>query len=376
MKYATFYKDIIENGLVLGKPVSGFFELTSRCNLRCKMCYICGIEDPGSLIERELTTAQWIKMGEQARDAGVLFLTLTGGEIFMRKDFLQIYEAFTQMGFIITLYTNATLLTDTIIKRLAEIPPLRISITLYGASASTYGKITEHPEAYEKTVTNIKKIKAAGIDVHLKTTVIKYNSNEFDKMARIARSMGLGLSLVNYVAPRREGTGTDPLGTRLDPIELAHYEVDANSSYKLLNAEFESNGVAAAKDLELDDVMLDENFKSEIPRADLSLVEKTAFSCAAGKCTFWVTWDGKMLPCGLLGEIHSDALNIGFEEAFIDIKNKCREVPSCQICESCSYHSSCQICPARLKLETGSYTKPAEYFCKYIRARDEIRTSL
>jgi MoaA/NifB/PqqE/SkfB family radical SAM enzyme len=192
IKYAAFYNDIIEHGLVSGKPVTGFFELTARCNFQCKMCYVCGMEDHSSLLKKELTTEQWIEMGRQAMNSGVLFLTLTGGEIFMRRDFWQIYEAYANMGFIITLYTNGSLLTDEMIAKLAKQPPLRVSITLYGANPQTYGNVTGHPEGFDKVVTNISKLQAAGIDVHLKTTVIKYNRDAFDLTARLARSMDLG----------------------------------------------------------------------------------------------------------------------------------------------------------------------------------------
>jgi MoaA/NifB/PqqE/SkfB family radical SAM enzyme len=169
--------------------------------------------------------------------------------------------------------------------------------------------------------------------------------------------------------------GTDPLGNRLEPQELAQYLRDANADYKRLNAENNKNETADPKDLVVDDVMSDEHIASTIPHADLSLVEKTAFRCAAGKCTFWVTWEGKMLPCGLLTTLQSDALSLGFENSFVEIKRKCREVPACQTCENCSYYSNCQSCPARLKLESDDFAKPADYLCEYVKARDAVRAS-
>lgn len=366
-KYSKFYNDIITNAITLGKPVSGFFELTSRCNLQCKMCYICGSEDHQSLVKRELTAEQWIELGTQARDAGVLFLTLTGGEMFIRKDFWQIYEAFTQMGFIITLFTNASLITDETVQRLAELPPLSVSITIYGANPTTYKKITGHPEAYEKTVTSIRKLINAGINVQLKTTVIKYNSGEFDQLAKLARSMGQNISLVNYISPRREGSGTDPLANRLEPLELAHYEMNANSCMKLL---YEQHGENKPIDIIDDDVMLDDTMKNN---PDILVSEETAFRCTAGKCAFWLSWEGNMFPCGLLCDIQSDALTNGFEGSWKEIQKMCQQVPSCQECLSCSNYSTCMACPARLKLETGSYSKSAPYLCEYTNARIAVR---
>lgn len=374
LKYSDFYNQIIENAIAMGKPVTGFFELTSRCNLRCKMCYVCG-DDHKSQMDKELTTAQWIELGKQARDAGVLFITLTGGEIFIRKDFWEIYEAFSQMGFIIRLYTNATLINDDIVQKLTKIPPALVSITVYGACPDTYGKVTGHPEAYEKTVANIKKLKAAGIIVQLKTTVIKYNSGEFQQLAELARSMGLNIGLVNYISPRREGTGTDPLANRLEPLELARYEKSADECIMMLNSIYKSQNLEEGNALAVNDVMSDDHIESYRKKADKVFVRKTAFRCIAATCGFWLSWEGKMFPCGLLSEVYSEPLKMGFEEAWNDIKEKIRSIPLCQECESCSYYSKCMTCPTRRKLETGSYDKPAPYLCEYTKSRDVLSTS-
>jgi len=369
LKYSEFVKDIIENGIVMGKPVSGFFELTSRCNLRCKMCYICGQEDHKSLMGRELSAVQWIDLGRQARDAGLLYLTLTGGEILMRKDFMEIYEALSKMGLLITLYTNATLINDDILQLLTKYPPLRVSISVYGASPDTYGKVTGHPEAYEKTIKNIRKLKAAGIILQLKTTVIKYNKDDFQQLAELARTMGLNMGIVNYISPRREGIGTDPLANRLEPMDLAKYEKDANSCMKRL---YELYGKEKEDALIVDDIMSDDNLESFRKIADMSTVEKTAFRCTAGKCAFWLSWEGKLFPCGLLSEVYSEPLKKGFDEAWVDLRELCRGIPSCKECESCSSYDKCMICPARRKLETGSFEKSAPYLCDYTKARDVV----
>lgn len=372
LKYSEFHKSIIENGIVMSKPVSGFFELTSRCNLSCKMCYVCGQDDHKLLMNKELSASQWIELGKQARDAGLLYLTLTGGEIFIRKDFLEIYEALAQMGFLITLFTNATLINDYIVERLMKNRPLKVSITVYGASPDSYGKVTGHPEAYEKTVTNIKKLKAAGIPLQLKTTVIKYNSDDFQQLAELARSIGYNMGMVNYISPRRDGTGTDPLANRLEPIELAKYEKNANDCMRRL---YELHKDEKKDTYIVDDVMSDDNLESFRRTADLSSVEKTAFRCNAGKCSFWLSWEGKLLPCGLLSEVFTEPLKTSFGEAWNDLRELCRGIPSCQECESCSNYDKCMTCPARMKLETGSFEKPAPYLCEYVKARDVIFAS-
>ncbi|MEG0767718.1 MAG: radical SAM protein, partial [Clostridia bacterium] len=92
-------------------PYKGTFELTPRCSLQCKMCYMrldaCQMAPQG----KELTTKEWIRMGEMALEAGTVDLLLTGGEPMLRPDFVEIYTALSEMGFILRVFTNATLVT-------------------------------------------------------------------------------------------------------------------------------------------------------------------------------------------------------------------------------------------------------------------------
>ena len=96
-------------------PVSGSIELTYRCNLRCIHCYLDRRSNLESTIARELTTQQIIAIIDQISDAGCLFLLLTGGEPLSRNDFPEIYRHAKKRGMILTVFTNGTLITDTIL---------------------------------------------------------------------------------------------------------------------------------------------------------------------------------------------------------------------------------------------------------------------
>ena len=75
-----------------GIPVSGTFELTPRCNLACRMCYIRLTPEQMAPIGRERSAKEWLDIAQQAKDAGMTFLLLTGGEPTLRADFLEIYD--------------------------------------------------------------------------------------------------------------------------------------------------------------------------------------------------------------------------------------------------------------------------------------------
>ena len=112
-------------------PLNATFELTARCNLNCKMCLVrIDHKRMAELGGRERTTEEWINMAQQIQEAGTISLLLTGGEPMLRPDFAQIYSEIAKMGFIVTLYTNATLITPEILKVLRDYPPHRLGITV------------------------------------------------------------------------------------------------------------------------------------------------------------------------------------------------------------------------------------------------------
>jgi len=171
-------------------PVTASFELTARCNFHCGMCYVCRYPNDLEALRKELSAEQWIRSGEEARDEGLYFLTLTGGEIFLREDFRQIYEAFSNMGFRSVLYTNGSMITEETAKWLAKIPPRLVSVTVYGASAETYEAVTGHRDGFERTMRGIRALLDNGINTEIKTTVVKANQNELEALIRIADKLG------------------------------------------------------------------------------------------------------------------------------------------------------------------------------------------
>ena len=369
--WTDLIKTIFQEGASQQKPVSGMFELTSRCNFRCKMCYICMQGDNLGIQGKELTTEQWIRMGEEARDAGLFFLTLTGGEIFLRSDFFEIYEALMNMGLFITLYTNGSLIKPKDAERLAKNPPRKVSITIYGANLETYGLVTGHPEGYLATMNGIKALQEAGINLELKMTVIKQNVHEFDTLVDYALSMGKQMGIVNYVFPRREGEGYDPHYVRQSPEALALFD----QRFKAKNKAHSDILMAEKHDIVASsDIMQDESILHTLSFNATPDIKRNAFYCSAGKCGFWLTWDGRMIPCGTLGDLSTNPLKLGFENAWYELVELCNEVPLCDICEICVNRSKCDACPARLKAETGAFDKPAPYLCEYAIARNKLST--
>ncbi len=339
-------------------PVTGQFELTPRCNLRCKMCYICQPANNTEVIKRERSAKEWIHLAEQAREEGLLYILLTGGEVFLRKDFRTIYEELNKMGFLIKIYTNATLITHEIAHWLGRIPPSRMEVTVYGASPRTYAAVCGFTEGYEHTLRGIDLLLAEGIRLKLRTTVIHDNLNDVAKIMDYAGKKELETGIVSYISPRREGRTTDPKEVRLTPEELAALEIELRSisNDNTYRKEYFSEIITNTLNNSV-------NFSSDT---------KDSFSCEAGKSSFWVTWDGRMVPCYGMNEPSTMPFATNFHEAWIELQSFCQSVPVCKECMECPGRDTCLSCPARRKSETGYYDRPSPYLCDLVKRRKEI----
>lgn len=339
-------------------PISGQFELTARCNLSCQMCYVNLPQNDKMTIQQELTASEWLGLAAEARDAGMLYLLLTGGEVFLRPDFRIIYEALAKMGFRMTLYTNGTLITPEIAKWLAVIPPANVEISIYGASADTYYKVTGSASAYEHTLRGIDALIAEGIPVNLRTTVIAANADDHKQLADLAESRNTVLRYVFYISPRRENDCGIGESLRLSPRDITQYELLAGQTYseKLKQIKMKYGQLSESTiGLDIADSV------HPIKGND----ERYPFKCSAGKSEFWITWDGRMTPCGTMALPVVIPLKTGFAAAWRELSALSACVPFCDQCMTCPDKEVCWTCPARLQAETGSFTKPAPYLCEW-----------
>lgn len=343
---------LIRNSNTKGIPIVGQFELTSRCNLNCRMCYVhCPTADENEN-NTELSAKEWISLAEQARDAGTLYLMLTGGEIFLREDFKTIYEEISQMGFNIELLTNATLITPEIAKWLGRIPPSKIGITLYGSSDEVYRKVCGNPKAYNQAISGIGLLLNEGISIDLKTTIIRSNVNDFDRIADFSFQHDLSFGIVNYISPRRDGCNNLVREERLSPKELALFEVHAETylSKRLKNS------------------LPTDNERNSI----LTLDSDNIAGCTAGRSAYWITSEGKMTPCGLMEEPYTLPVKVGFSEAWNELKYKYTSLSYLSECSNCNLQEYCMACPARLKNETGCYDKCSSYLRELAQYRKDL----
>lgn len=346
----------------LGIPVCGNFELTPRCNLRCRMCYIRLTPEQMAPIGRERTAEEWLRLGREARDAGMTFLLITGGEPTLRRDFARIYEGLTGLGLSISINTNGTLLTPALRELWHRLPPAQVNITLYGVCREDYASLCGDPGAFDAVVDALDWLRSEGILVHLNATMTPANRDNWLELENFAKNHSLELRMTTYCFPpvrRAEGCGTCPEFSRLAPEDAAELAV------RDLHFQQGPDGIrkrAAAPDAPI--------------RGDCSLDSGDPMGCMAGKSQFWITWDGRMTPCGMLAQPAAYPFESGFSSAWTLLREESDQVRLCPDCAACPDRNTCLNCAAVTYAETGRFDGKPEYMCRMNRAYREKLAAL
>jgi MoaA/NifB/PqqE/SkfB family radical SAM enzyme len=344
-EYVSLMRELLPRAADRRQPIQGIFELTNRCNLSCRMCFVRQSTGDAAERSKELPAAAWLELARQAVDSGMVFLLLTGGEVFLRPDFFHIYTPLTRMGLILTLFTNGTLITENRAARLAEAPPSRTEITLYGATAATYETITGVPGSYARCCAGIEALIRRRLPLCLKTTVTRQNVDELEAMRQMARNWGMPFKAGSLLTKRRDGALSDVAACRLSAAECV---------------DIEAAEIASGSDW------------TEATLREASLRVERNFFCQAGKFAFFVNPQGEMNACIALPMPAARPLEIGFRAAWEQLKGYVDSAPPLgPICRACDARIYCLRCPAWSTQETSTLTEPVPFLCEIARIRKE-----
>lgn len=332
-----------------GIPVSGTFELTPRCNLRCKMCYVRLTPEQMAPLGRELTCEELLQLAQEAKDAGMVFLLLTGGEPTLRDDFLRLYEGLAGMGLSIAVNTNGTLLSPALRELWHRLPPAQVNVTLYGTCREDYAALCGTGDAFDRVCEALDWLQREGILVHLNTTMTAINLPHWQELEDFAKNRDLDLRMTAYCFPpaRREVCGSCADFTRLPPETVGKLIVQ-----DLFYREDAEAVLRSAADLDTP------------PGGGCELAEEgDAISCLAGRSQFWINWTGTMTPCGMLDRPVTVPTAQGFVPAWEMLKEDTAKIRLCPDCVNCAERKTCMNCAAVVLTETGSFDGRPDYMC-------------
>ncbi len=343
-EYDVLINSLFAKAELQGIPLSGAFELTSRCTLDCKMCYIHHHEHDREAINGEKDTAWWSDLAKQAAKAGTLPVLLTGGEPMIRRDFEEIYLACKNSGLLVSVNTNGTLINSEKLRFFKENPPQKLNVTLYGTSKETYAALCGNGDIYETVVEAIRKLKEENINVKLNYTVTPQNISDAPDALDFAKELQIPIQPVTYMFPPvRTQCGEMP--ERLTPQEAAkaHFEWQK----KLLGDGFAD--------------YLKNKSTAPPPYADIGECGER-INCRAGSTTFWITWKGEMTPCGMMNEPSVPVED--FNDAWKKIRAIRKEIFLPSECTGCEFRRECDMCAAVAYAETGNFNGKPDYVCR------------
>ncbi|MCS7114615.1 MAG: radical SAM protein [Nitrososphaerota archaeon] len=183
-------------------PFEVVWNLTYKCNLKCKHCY----EDAGGRGLPELTTdeaEQVIDMLSKTAGLGLPALSFSGGEPLARKDFFELAAYAKKRIPYISIASNGTLLTKDNAKKVKEAGIDYVEISIDGATPQTHDEFRGIPGAFEKAIQGVKNCVEEGIDVCIATVLHRNNVAETEKVLQLAKDLGVRFMHFNYVPTGR-----------------------------------------------------------------------------------------------------------------------------------------------------------------------------
>lgn len=330
----SLLQEMNERALELGVPIGVHLDVTYRCNERCVHCYL-DHDDHG-----EMTTAEIKDVLDQLAEAGTFFLTLSGGEVLMRRDFFEILEYARDLKFNVRIKTNGVMIHKSEARRMRDLGVEQIQISIYSRRPEIHDAITKLPGSLQRSIAAIGLLKSQGLKVTIANVLMTVNMGEHAGVQALAQELGVIYTLDPTITPKIDGD-TSILNLRIPGAEL--------------NAVFHNKDLVGNVD----------EFCAPPPRPGEDTME--GYPCSAGHTAAYITPYGDVFPCV---QFPLPSGNVRGRK-FIDIwrnSPELNEVRSIRakdlpVCSSCSHVGTCTRCPGLAYME-GSMRGPSSADCE------------
>ena len=310
-----------------GVPICGQFELTPLCNFSCKMCYV-HLNASQLAGQRIMSVAEWKDLMHQAWEAGMIHVTLTGGECLAYPGFDDLFLYLHDLGCDVSLLTNGYLLDDKRIEFFLKHKPAMIQVTLYGWNDDVYERVTGM-RAFTTVVANTRKAVEAGLPISLSITPNRFLGEDVMETVRIGTSITKAFTVNSGVFTPREETGRS---NQQDDSDAEQYV----RIYKLLNE------LSGRETKEIDPDRLP-------PVGGPShQCDGCGLRCGGGRSGFVMNWKGELTPCNRLDRIRAYPVKDGFRKAWAKVNEEANNWPRVPECEGCAYRWVCNTCAANM----------------------------
>lgn len=324
-------------------PLKGQIELTYRCSLNCVHCY----SKSSANMRCELKTQAWKDILEEIYREGCAHLTFSGGEPFLRNDFVELYRYAKKKGFLVSIFSSGQVLSKGIMKALIDLPPYSLELTLNGITSATHESITQVKGSFRRFLGNLELLKRINAPIIIKANCLKQNKRQIAAIK----------VFVEGVAGRDKNRFNFKYDTMIYP------RLDGDRSVLAYRLTFDEIANARRADRDIWKEYCD-GLKFKLP--ELAREKGFLYQCDSWKRQFFINPYGRLKFCQWSEKFSSDLKNTSFKDGFYNIfpllledrfktDSKCRE---------CNLRPICFYCPARAYLETGDEESPVRYYCE------------
>lgn len=314
-------------------PLRATIQLSDSCNHACAHCYQLHGQ------RGEMSAAEVKGVLDDLARSGVLFVTFSGGEVTLRRDFLELLGYARGLRFAVTIYTNAYLVDDALAKRLRDLAVLEVHVSLYSAQPEIHDAVTKVTGSHQRTIAGVRAMRAQGLKVILKMPLMSVNASGIDAFVELAVALGCDYSMDPTIDVREDGNG-------------------------------------CTADLRASDAQVRELLRHEpvrgrppSPPREKGLHETPCLACNSA----YISADGTVRPCAslpiALGNVRDEPLALSYEgnRAAEFVRGLTwSEIAGCRDCDLRGY---CGRCHAAALLEDGDIFGPSHAACQVARLR-------
>jgi radical SAM protein with 4Fe4S-binding SPASM domain len=321
-------------------PLEVALEITHHCNFRCQHCYIPDFAAPDLL-----TTERIFELLDELAEMGTLYLTLTGGEMFLRKDWYEIAWRARELGFSLRLFSNASTIDEHVADRIRTLHSA-VEISLYSMDEEIFERITQKKGSFAKTIRGIELLRERDIDVLLKMPMMIHNTVGFEKVFEYAEKIGATARADARIVAKKNGDLVT-LKLRAEPDALLPLY---RSGYTPCSVpqEYEND-----------------------PRHEGPL-------CAAGTRYANIASSGEVRACNILPGDAGNVRERSFREVWEGSEwlKKIRAIRrrDLSVCNTCEKFSYCGRCHAVALVEDGNLLGPSKAACNHAETLERLHS--
>jgi AdoMet-dependent heme synthase len=332
---AALSDELIDRSMARAVPLSVHVDLTMRCNEICVHCYRVVEERP------ELTTAEVKALLADLARAGTLYLTFSGGEVFLRPDLFELIAEARRLRFDLRLKSNALLITAERARRLRELGVRQVDVSIYSVDPAVHDEVTKVPGSLERSLAAIARLQEAGVGVKINCPLMRANVGGYRRVQALAERLGVPCGIDPMITARNDGD-TATVGLRIGRADLQGVLRDARL-----------DAIRPEARPDLDDIV-----------------------CGAGHNACYVSAYGDVMPCVALPLACGNIRETPFSEIWSASRGM-REVRAIRVrdlhtCAGCAASAFCTRCPGQALVEDGDLYGPSRAACEHALAGAEL----